>query len=118
MSTNKVVGSFAEAVADVRDGVTLMVGEFGLAGCPEHLIAALRDLGSKDLTGVSNNCGVDDFGLGLLLANHQIRKMVAFYVGENKLFEQQSSQWNWELSSTRRERSRSGCGLDRFSCRV
>lgn len=89
MTEGKVMTSFTEAVADVSDGSTLIVGGFGLSGCPEHTIAALHDLGPKDLVVVSNNCGVDDFGLGLLLRNRQIRKMVSSYVGENKLFAQQ-----------------------------
>ena len=89
MSEGKVMTSFAEAVADVRDGSTLIVGGFGLSGCPEHLIAAIRELGARDLVIVSNNCGVDDFGLGLLLENRQITKMVSSYVGENRRFEQQ-----------------------------
>jgi 3-oxoacid CoA-transferase subunit A len=85
----KVMTSFADAVGDIEDGATLIVGGFGLSGCPEKSIAALRQRGTKDLTVVSNNCGVDDFGLGILLQNRQIRKMVSSYVGENKLFEQQ-----------------------------
>ena len=89
MSQGKVVTSFTEAVADIADGSVLIVGGFGLSGCPEHAIAALRELGTKDLVVVSNNCGVDDFGLGLLLQNGQIRKMISSYVGENRLFEQQ-----------------------------
>jgi 3-oxoacid CoA-transferase subunit A len=68
------------------DGMTIMAGGFGLCGIPENLIAAIRDAGVKDLTVVSNNCGVDDFGLGVLLAGGQIRKMISSYVGENKLF--------------------------------
>ncbi|MBB4661370.1 CoA transferase subunit A [Conexibacter arvalis] len=86
-TAGKVVASAAEAVADVRDGATLAVGGFGLCGIPQATIAALRDQGARDLTAVSNNCGVDDAGLGLLLANGQIRKMVSSYVGENKTFE-------------------------------
>ena len=78
-----------EAVADIPDGATLLAGGFGLCGIPEHLIAALVRRGTKDLTVISNNCGVDDFGLGLLLRTRQIRKMVSTYVGENKTFEQQ-----------------------------
>src|SRR3546814_3186966 len=77
----------AEALTGVLfDGMTIMAGGFGLCGIPENLIAAIRDSGVKDLTVVSNNCGVDDFGLGLLLAGGQIRKMISSYVGENKLF--------------------------------
>lgn len=89
MKGQKVKCSFLEAVADIRDGATLIVGGFGLSGIPEKLILALRELGTKDLTVVSNNCGVDDWGLGLLLANRQIKKMISSYVGENKVFETQ-----------------------------
>src|SRR5580700_7702483 len=70
------------------DGMTIMSGGFGLCGVPENLIAAIRAAGTKDLTIISNNCGVDDFGLGILLAGGQIKKMISSYVGENKLFEQ------------------------------
>src|SRR5512141_1667684 len=86
---NKVVGSAAEALRDVRDGATLVVGGFGLCGIPENLIQALVDRGVKNLTCVSNNAGVDDWGLGLLLQTKQIRKMVSSYVGENAEFERQ-----------------------------
>jgi 3-oxoacid CoA-transferase subunit A len=79
MSEGKVVRSFAEAVADVGSGSLVIVGGFGLSGCPEHLIAALHELGAPDLVVVSNNCGVDDFGLGVLLETRQIRKMVSSY---------------------------------------
>ncbi|PUA40747.1 succinyl-CoA--3-ketoacid-CoA transferase [Paenibacillus elgii] len=89
MGTSKVMGSMAEAVRDIQDGAVLIVGGFGLCGIPEHLIAALKEQGTKDLTVVSNNCGVDYWGLGLLLANRQIKKMVSSYVGENKTFEKQ-----------------------------
>jgi 3-oxoacid CoA-transferase subunit A len=82
--------SFEEAVADIPDGATLMVGGFGLCGIPENLIRALAEKGTKDLTVISNNCGVDDWGLGLLLRNRQIRKIIASYVGENKEFERQA----------------------------
>jgi 3-oxoacid CoA-transferase subunit A len=79
----------ASAVSGLlRDGMTLMAGGFGLCGIPEKLIAAIRDSGVRDLTFISNNCGVDDFGLGILLAGGQIGKMISSYVGENKLFEQ------------------------------
>eukprot|EP00753_Platysulcus_tardus_P001093 PLAT11046.1.p1 GENE.PLAT11046.1~~PLAT11046.1.p1 ORF type:complete len:513 (-),score=198.04 PLAT11046.1:1054-2535(-) len=94
---DKVVGSAEEAVADIGDGATLMVGGFGLCGIPEGLIAALRDGGSKDLTCISNNAGVDDFGLGQLLATRQIKRMVSSYVGENVLFEQQYLSGELEL---------------------
>src|SRR5580704_16256963 len=83
----KVRDSASEALDGLlRDGLTIMAGGFGLCGIPENLIAAIRASGVKDLTVVSNNCGVDDFGLGLLLAGGQIRKMISSYVGENKLF--------------------------------
>ena len=85
----KICTSFQEAVADIHDGATLMVGGFGLCGIPENAILALVEKGVKDLTVISNNCGVDDWGLGLLLKNKQIKKMVGSYVGENKEFERQ-----------------------------
>ncbi|CAM3434708.1 CoA transferase subunit A [Cytobacillus oceanisediminis] len=85
----KICTSFGEAVQDIHDGAVLMVGGFGLCGIPENLILALVDKGVKDLTVISNNCGVDDWGLGLLLKNKQIKKMVGSYVGENKEFERQ-----------------------------
>ncbi|MFJ7982094.1 CoA transferase subunit A [Lysinibacillus xylanilyticus] len=108
----KVWNSFEEAVADIKDGDTLAVGGFGLCGIPEKSIAALVQRGTKDLTVVSNNCGVDDWGLGLLLANKQIKKMIASYVGENKIFEQQflSGELEVELTpqGTLAERLRAG----------
>jgi 3-oxoacid CoA-transferase subunit A len=88
-SMNKVLGSAAEAVALIPDGATIMMGGFGLCGIPENLIAALRARGARDLTVVSNNAGVDDFGIGVLLRTRQVRKMIATYVGENKEFERQ-----------------------------
>ncbi|MGY3716370.1 CoA transferase subunit A [Sutcliffiella cohnii] len=81
--------SFVEAVKDIKDGDTIMVGGFGLCGIPENLILALVETGVKDLTVISNNCGVDEWGLGLLLKNRQIKKMIGSYVGENKEFERQ-----------------------------
>ncbi|MEH7124392.1 CoA transferase subunit A [Bacillus sp. JJ1532] len=81
--------SFNEAVKDIHDGAVLMVGGFGLCGIPENLILALVEKGVKDLTVISNNCGVDEWGLGLLLKNKQIKKMIGSYVGENKEFERQ-----------------------------
>lgn len=111
-SSGKVMSSFAEAVADVVDGSTLVVGGFGLCGVPERAIEALRDGGAKDLTVVSNNCGVDDFGLGILLQTRQIKKMVSSYVGENQVFEQQflSGELEVELvpQGTLAERMRAG----------
>jgi 3-oxoacid CoA-transferase subunit A len=86
---NKVRASAAEALQGIRDGASIAAGGFGLCGIPEECIQALRVLGVRDLTIASNNCGVDDFGLGLLLANRQIRKMISSYVGENKEFERQ-----------------------------
>lgn len=86
---DKVVPSAAAAVADIPNDIKLIAGGFGLCGIPELSIAALRDRGVRGLTVVSNNCGVDGFGLGLLLENKQIKKMVASYVGENKEFERQ-----------------------------
>jgi 3-oxoacid CoA-transferase subunit A len=84
---DKTVASAEEAVADLFDGATLMAGGFGLCGIPENLIAAIRKKGTTGLTIISNNCGVDDQGLGILLANGQVKKMVSSYVGENKIFE-------------------------------
>ena len=85
----KIYTDFAEAVAGIQDGMTLMVGGFGLCGIPENLLIALAEKGTKDLTIISNNCGVDGWGLGLLLRNKQIKKIIASYVGENKEFERQ-----------------------------
>jgi 3-oxoacid CoA-transferase subunit A len=85
---NKVVRDAAEAIADVHDGACIMLGGFGLCGIPENLITALRDKGTKNLTIISNNAGVDGRGAGLLLEARQIRKIIATYVGENKLFEE------------------------------
>lgn len=83
----KVVKNAAEAVRDVPDGASIMISGFGLCGIPETLIAALRDRGSKDLTLMSNNAGTNDFGITYLLQNKQVKKMIATYVGENKVFE-------------------------------
>ena len=109
---DKVVASAREAVADVPDGATLVVGGFGLCGIPENLIQALVDKGVRDLTVVSNNCGVDDWGLGLLLRTRQIRKMMSSYVGENAEFERQflSGELEVELvpQGTLAERMRAG----------
>jgi 3-oxoacid CoA-transferase subunit A len=85
----QIYTSFTDAVKDIKDGATIMVGGFGLCGIPENLILALVETGVKDLTVISNNCGVDDWGLGLLLKNKQIKKMIGSYVGENKEFERQ-----------------------------
>jgi 3-oxoacid CoA-transferase subunit A len=109
---DKVVSSADAAVADVPEGATLVVGGFGLCGIPENLIAALVRRGVRNLTAVSNNCGVDDWGLGLLLRNKQIRKMVSSYVGENGEFERQflSGELEVELvpQGTLAERMRAG----------
>jgi 3-oxoacid CoA-transferase subunit A len=86
---DKVVHSYEEAMAGLEDGMTIIAGGFGLCGIPEGLIAQMVKMGKKELTVVSNNCGVDDFGLGLLLHDQQIKKVVASYVGENALFEKQ-----------------------------
>jgi 3-oxoacid CoA-transferase subunit A len=86
---NKVVPSADDAVARIPDGAVIMMGGFGLCGIPENLIAALKARGTKNLTVISNNAGVDDFGIGVLLRARQVRKMVSTYVGENKEFERQ-----------------------------
>ena len=86
---NKIVENAAAATQDIRDGAVLMLGGFGLCGIPEKCIGALVDKGVRDLTCISNNAGVDDFGLGLLLARRQIKKMISSYVGENAEFERQ-----------------------------
>jgi 3-oxoacid CoA-transferase subunit A len=110
----KVVQNAAEALekAAVRDGATIVLGGFGLSGIPENLILALRETGVKDLTCVSNNAGVDDWGLGLLLQTRQIRKMISSYVGENQTFERQflSGELEVELipQGTLAERVRAG----------
>ena len=110
----------AEALDGVLfDGMTIMSGGFGLCGIPENLIAAIREHGVKDLTVISNNCGVDGFGLGLLLESGQIRKMISSYVGENKLFEQLYLSGDLELEfnpqGTLAERIRAGgAGIPAF----
>ena len=116
---SKVFATVEEAVADVPDGVAIMFGGFGLCGIPENLIAALHAQGTKGLTAISNNCGVDDFGLGVLLKEHQIKKMIASYVGENKTFERQmlSGELEVELNpqGTLAERIRAGgAGIQGF----
>jgi len=109
---NKVVPSALDAVRDIPDGATILAGGFGLCGIPENCIRALRELGTKNLTVVSNNCGVDDFGLGLLLRQKQIVKMISSYVGENREFERQylSGELEVELApqGTLAERLRAG----------
>lgn len=116
---SKVYQNAIEALRDVKDNMTLLVGGFGLCGIPENCIAALRELGAKNLTCVSNNAGVDDFGLGLLLQTRQIKKMVSSYVGENKLFEQQFLSGQLEVEfvpqGTLAERIRAGgAGIPAF----
>ncbi len=117
---NKIFPSAAKALADVvKDGQTVAVGGFGLCGIPEVLIAALRDTGVKNLICVSNNAGVDGFGLGLLLATKQVKKMISSYVGENKEFERQFLSGELELEFTPQgtlaERMRAGgAGIPAF----
>ncbi len=124
ISSRKVYGDAGSALADlVSDGQTLAVGGFGLCGIPEALIAALRDSGVKDLTVISNNAGVDGFGLGQLLATRQIRKMISSYVGENKEFERQYLAGELELEfnpqGTLAERLRAGgAGIPAFYTRT
>lgn len=96
----KFCTSFQDAVVDIQDGATLMVGGFGLCGIPENLIVALAEKGVKDLTVISNNCGIDEWGLGLLLNNKQIKKMIGSYVGENKEFERQVLTGELEVELT------------------
>lgn len=108
----KLFSSITEAIQDIHSGATLIVGGFGLCGIPENLIGALKEQGTTGMTVVSNNCGVDDWGLGLLLANKQIKKMISSYVGENKTFEKQflSGELEVELvpQGTLAERIRAG----------
>ncbi len=116
---NKIFADAEAAIADVPDGATLMVGGFGLCGIPENLIAAVRRKGIKDLTVISNNAGVDDFGLGLLLQTGQIRKVIGTYVGENKLLESLAIAGQIELElmpqGTFAERIRAGgAGIPAF----
>ncbi|GGL22592.1 MULTISPECIES: CoA transferase subunit A [Caulobacter] len=121
---DKVKSTAAEALAGLLfDGMTIMAGGFGLCGIPENLIAAIREAGTKDLTVISNNCGVDGFGLGILLENRQIKKMVSSYVGENKLFEQLYLSGELELEfnpqGTLAERIRAGgAGIPAFFTRT
>src|SRR5437868_2487506 len=117
---DKVRGSASEALDGLLfDGMTIMAGGFGLCGIPENLIAAIRESGVKNLTVISNNCGIDDFGLGILLAGGQIKKMISSYVGENKLFEQLYLSGELELEfnpqGTLAERIRAGgAGIPAF----
>ncbi len=116
---NKVYQNAHEVVTDIEDGMTLLVGGFGLCGIPENCINAIVNKGVRDLTCVSNNAGVDDFGLGLLLQKRQIKKMIASYVGENETFEKQllSGELDVELNpqGTLAERCRAGgAGIPAF----
>ncbi len=117
---NKTYPSAEAALKDLaRDGLVIAVGGFGLCGIPEALIAAMRDSGAKNLTAISNNAGVDGFGLGQLLATRQIKKMIASYVGENKEFERQYLAGELELEFTPQgtlaEKLRAGgCGIPAF----
>jgi 3-oxoacid CoA-transferase subunit A len=120
---NKVVASAAEAVKDIPDNCTLMAGGFGLCGNPENLITALHQKGVKGLTIIANNCGTTDLGLGVLLKNKQVKKMVSSYVGENKEFERQflSGELEVELNpqGTLAERIRAGgAGIGGFFVRT
>ena len=116
---NKTVASADAALDGMRDGMTLMVGGFGLCGIPENCIAALVRRGTKELTCISNNAGVDDFGLGLLLKTRQIKKMISSYVGENEEFERQMLSGELEVDlipqGTLAERCRAGgAGIPAF----
>jgi 3-oxoacid CoA-transferase subunit A len=116
---DKRVASADLAIENVHDGATILMGGFGLCGIPENLIAAVRRKGTRDLTVASNNAGVDDFGIGLLLQNRQVKKMISTYVGENKLFEQlvMSKELELELNpqGTFAERLRAGgAGIPAF----
>lgn len=117
---NKTYENATEALAGLLfDGMTIMAGGFGLCGIPEHCIRAIADSGVKNLTWIANNCGVDDFGSGILLHSHQIKKMVASYVGENKTFEKQFLSGELEVEfnpqGTLAERIRAGgAGIPAF----
>ncbi len=116
---NKVYKNARDACADIPSGATLMIGGFGLCGIPENCIVALREIGQRDLVVISNNCGVDDFGSGVLLRTKQIKKMISSYVGENKEFERQFLQGELEVElvpqGTLAERIRAGgAGIPAF----
>ena len=96
---NKVISSAEEAIKDIQDNAVLMLGGFGLCGIPENCIAALVKNGIKNLTCISNNAGVDDFGIGLMLKQKQVRKMISSYVGENAEFERQLLSGELELAT-------------------
>jgi 3-oxoacid CoA-transferase A subunit len=97
---NKVIANAADAVAMVPDGAVVMMGGFGLCGIPENLIAAIHATGTRDLTIISNNAGVDDFGIGILLRSRRVKKMISSYVGENKEFERQFLTGELEVELT------------------
>jgi 3-oxoacid CoA-transferase subunit A len=109
---NKVIPDLQRAIADIQDGATIMIGGFGLCGIPENLIQALVDKGVRNLTVISNNAGTEDFGIGLLLGNQQVKKMIGSYVGENRTFEElvRNGKLQIELSpqGTLAERIRAG----------
>lgn len=116
---DKRIASADEAVARIQDGATMMLGGFGLCGIPENLIAALHRKGAKNLTLISNNAGVDNFGIGLLLQQKQVKKMISSYVGENKTFEQLAMTKEMEVElnpqGTLAERIRAGgAGIPAF----
>ncbi len=116
---NKVLATADEAVAAIPDGASIMMGGFGLCGIPEHLIAALHRRGTRNLTIISNNAGIDDYGVGPLLKSRQVRKMISTYVGENKEFERQFLQKEIEVElvpqGTFSERMRAaGAGIGGF----
>ena len=116
---NKVISGAREAVERIPDGAVILMGGFGLCGIPENLIGALREKGTRDLTIVSNNAGVDDFGIGILLQTRQVRKMVSTYVGENDTFERQFISGELEVDlvpqGTFAERLRAGgAGIPAF----
>jgi 3-oxoacid CoA-transferase subunit A len=116
---DKCISSADEALASLQDGMTILMGGFGLCGIPENLIAAVQRKGTKNLTVVSNNAGVDGFGIGILLEKRQVKKMVSTYVGENKLFEQLVTSGELELElnpqGTFAERIRAGgAGIPAF----
>ncbi len=97
---DKVVANYEEAMSGLEDGMTVIAGGFGICGIPENLIAEIKRRGTKNLTVVSNNCGIDGYGLGILLEDRQIKKMVSSYVGENALFEQQLLAGELEVELT------------------
>lgn len=116
---NKSINSAADAIARISDGATIMMGGFGVCGIPENLIAALREKGTKDLTVIANNAGLDDFGIGTLLNNGQIRKMFLSYGGECKIFEDMTLdkrlEVEWTPQGTLAERIRAaGAGIGGF----